>query len=174
MTDRVTADDLPLLERRRVEARVLVPLIRALQERFGSEAVNGVVAGVISELARSQGADQRGDHEVRVPDIRRLVRLTGPVAEGSLTATMHDGDDQNFGFDVTHCQFVEMYRELDASDLGFLLSCSRDFTYSEGLAPELSFSRSQTLMQGASFCDFRYSDPEALTPGPASPAPVVT
>ena len=156
MTERVTAEDLPLLERRRVEAQVLVPVIRALQECFGADAVNEVVARAISELARSQGASQRGDHEVRVPDIRRLVRQTGPVAEGSLTATIHEGDDQNFGFDVTHCQFVELYGELGASDLGFLLSCSRDFTYYQGLAPELEFSRSQTLMQGASFCDFRY------------------
>ncbi len=51
----------------------------------------------------------------------------------------------------------KMYEEMGARDLGFLLSCNRDFAMFEGLAPELRFTRTQTLMEGADFCDFRYS-----------------
>jgi len=57
---------------------------------------------------------------------------------------------------VTRCRFAEMYRGMGASDLGFLLSCSRDFSLSEGYSDALHLERTQTIMQGAAFCDFRY------------------
>jgi hypothetical protein len=70
-----------------------------------------------------------------------------------------ENDETHFGFNVTRCKFVEMYEEMGARDLGFLLSCNRDFAMFEGMAPELAFERTQTRMQGAAFCDFRYRKP---------------
>jgi hypothetical protein len=153
-----TADELTLLERRRVEAGVLVPLIRAFQSEFGAEAVNPIVARVIREIARSQGEAQRATAPVNtVADMRRRFGHGGPVSEGSLTVEVVEGDEDHFGFNVVRCQFVEMYREMGAGDLGFLLSCNRDFASFAGLAPGLDFDRTQTRMEGAPFCDFRYS-----------------
>jgi L-2-amino-thiazoline-4-carboxylic acid hydrolase len=31
-----------------------------------------------------------------------------------------------------------------------------DFPFAEGLGPDIKFTRTQTIMQGASRCDFRY------------------
>ena len=153
-----TGEELTLLERRKVEAGVLVPLIRAFQAEFGAEAVNPIVARVIQEIARSQGESQRAQSAVNtVADMRERFGRGGPVSEGSLTVEVVAGDEDHFGFNVTHCQFVEMYREMGAGDLGFLLSCNRDFASFSGLAPGLNFDRTQTRMQGAPFCDFRYS-----------------
>ena len=155
-----TLEDLSLLERRRVEAMVLIPVIRALQERFGVEAVNEVVGEAIRDLARSQGAAIAQVHPVdTVVQLRKRFQGAGALSEGSLTIKVVQDDDTNFGFNVTHCQFVDMYASLDASDLGFLLSCNRDYASFEGMAPGLAFERTQTRMQGAAFCDFRYSDP---------------
>ena len=36
------------------------------------------------------------------------------------------------------------------------LSCQRDFSLAEGFSPEIQLTRTQTLMGGASFCDFRF------------------
>jgi predicted ArsR family transcriptional regulator len=153
-----TAEELTLLERRKVEAGVLVPLIRALQAEFGEERVNPIVARTIQQIARSQGEAQRAAAPVdTVADIRARFGRGGPVSEGSLTVEVVEGDDDHFGFNVTHCRFVEMYREMGAGDLGFLLSCNRDFASFAGMAPGLAFERTQTRMQGAPFCDFRYS-----------------
>ena len=41
-------------------------------------------------------------------------------------------------------------------DIGHLLSCNRDATFCEGYDPRLKLTRTQTIMQGASHCDFRY------------------
>jgi predicted ArsR family transcriptional regulator len=149
--------DLPLLERRRIEAGVLIPVIRAMQAEFGEEPVNEVVGRAIRDIARAQG-----EAEARRTNVRTVAdvgdRLRGSVlAEGSLIVDVVEQTSERFGFNVTRCMFMEMYEEMGALDLGYLLSCNRDFAMFEGLAPDLQFSRSQTRMEGAAFCDFRYS-----------------
>jgi hypothetical protein len=146
-----TAADLPLLERRRIEAGVLIPLIRAMQSEFGEERVNEIVR----EIARSQGeADRERAHIETMADVSRRLQ-TGVLAEGSLLVDVVEDDEARFGFNVTRCKFQEMYHEMGAADLGYLLSCNRDFALFEGL----DFSRTQTRMEGAAHCDFRYAKP---------------
>lgn len=41
-------------------------------------------------------------------------------------------------------------------EIGHLLSCQRDGTFCEGYDPKLKLTRTQTIMQGASHCDFHY------------------
>ncbi len=148
--------DLTLLERRRLEAGVLVPVIRAMQAEFGEERVNEVVGRTIQDVARAQGEEAR-----RAANIDTMGALAdrfqnGVLREGSLTVDVVENDDTRFGFNVTRCKFMEMYEEMGARDLGFLLSCGRDFAMFEGMAPDLAFERTQTRMQGATHCDFRY------------------
>ena len=59
-------------------------------------------------------------------------------------------------FDVERCRYAEMYKEMGLGEIGHLLSCQRDATFCQGYDPRLKFTRSQTIMQGASHCDFRY------------------
>ncbi len=40
--------------------------------------------------------------------------------------------------------------------IGHLMSCNRDGTFCEGYDPRLKLTRTQTIMQGASHCDFSY------------------
>jgi len=152
-----TAADLPLLERRRIEAGVLVPLIRALQAEFGEERVNQVAAEAIRAIARAQGEAERERRAIISMDDIADRTQRGPLGEGSLTAEIVEQDEDHYGFNVTRCRFHEMYNEMGAGDLGFLLSCNRDFAYFEALAPDVHFDRTQTRMQGAAFCDFRYT-----------------
>lgn len=148
--------DLTLLERRRIEAGVLVPIIRAMQAEFGAERVNAVVAETIRGIARAQGETER--RRAGIDTVQQLSdRMTnGVLREGSLIVDVVEQDDTRFGFNVTRCKFKEMYDEMGAGDLGFLLSCNRDYAMFEGLAPGLEFTRTQTRMEGADYCDFRY------------------
>jgi hypothetical protein len=41
-------------------------------------------------------------------------------------------------------------------EIGHLLSCNRDRAFCEGYDPKLKLERTQTIMQGASHCDFKY------------------
>ena len=149
--------ELPLLDRRRIEAGVLVPIIRAMQAEFGEEKVNAVVGETIRKLAREQGEQARRGKNIDTMAALAEHFENGTLREGSLIVEIVENDDARFGFNVTRCKFMEMYEEMGARDLGFLLSCNRDFAMFAGMAPELAFGRTQTRMEGAPHCDFRYA-----------------
>ena len=61
-----------------------------------------------------------------------------------------------FEINVTGCRYAKFYKELDAPELGFLLICNADFQWVEGFGDDVQLTRTQTIMQGADHCDFRY------------------
>jgi len=147
---------LTLLQRRGIEAEVLIPLIRRLERELGRERAHQLARETIAEIAREQGRavaaglgrrDLEGFHE---------VRDTWSGAGGDLTIETLREDGERLDFNVTRCRFAEMYERLGARDLGFVLSCGRDYTLSEGYSSDLELVRTQTIMQGAPYCDFRY------------------
>lgn len=156
--------ELTLLERRKLEAAVLIPVIRAMQAEFGEERVNAVVGRTIREIAFAQG--QEAGRAANMDTLGAVSQRfqEGVLREGSLIVDVVEDDDRSFGFNVTRCKFMEMYEEMGARDLGYLLSCNRDFAMFEGMAPGLAFDRTQTRMEGAGFCDFRYQAREPALP----------
>ncbi len=46
---------------------------------------------------------------------------------------------------------------LGVPELGAILSCNRDAASIAGFNPDVALTRTQTLMGGASHCDFRYA-----------------
>lgn len=51
---------------------------------------------------------------------------------------------------------IFLYRALGSSELGALLSCNRNFALIEGFNPDGRLTRTQTIMEGATHCDFRF------------------
>src|SRR5438093_2045771 len=54
-----SVDDVPLLVRREIEARIIAPFVDALAQRFGREPVLEVLRETILSLARQQGAESQ-------------------------------------------------------------------------------------------------------------------
>ena len=69
---------------------------------------------------------------------------------------MREQTDERLSFDVTRCRYAEMYRTLGIPELGDVLSCNRDAALIEGFNAGVTLTRTGTIMQGASCCDFRY------------------
>lgn len=60
---------------------------------------------------------------------------------------------------VTRCLWADMFRKLDAAELGYALYCASDYGYCEGLNPNITFTRTKTIMQGDDCCDHTYDLP---------------
>src|SRR5882724_9585768 len=76
---------------------------------------------------------------------------------GSLEIEVREQSDQSFRFNVVKCRYAETYKAMGLGEIGHLLSCNRDGAFCEGYDPKLKLERSQTIMQGASHCDFKYT-----------------
>jgi hypothetical protein len=148
-------DDVPLIIRREIEARVLAPFVDALAQRFGREAVVEILRETITKIAREQGGQMASACGGR--DLAAFKRLTDKWRQGgALELHVLQHNERHYDFDVLRCQFAEMYRRLGIPELGEVLSCNRDFEASEGFNPNLKLTRTQTIMGGAPHCDFRY------------------
>ena len=76
---------------------------------------------------------------------------------GALEIDVLDKSETEYSFNVTRCRYAEMYKKLGLEDLGSLLSCARDFNMATGFNKRIKLRRTQTIMDGASHCDFRYT-----------------
>ena len=74
----------------------------------------------------------------------------------ALDYSVRGQSEDTFEVDVTGCRYAEFYKELGEPELGFLLVCGSDAPFAEGLGSDMKLTRTQTIMQGASHCDFRY------------------
>jgi hypothetical protein len=145
-----------VLKRRAIEARIVAPIVEAMAREFGRERVLAVVRQVIEGVARTQGA------ELAVAcGGNGLTEFQGTLDRWTADDALHtevlvqDGD--RLHFNVTRCRYAEMYRELGMPELGAILSCSRDAALIEGFNPTVQLTRTQTILGGATHCDFRYA-----------------
>ncbi len=54
----------------------------------------------------------------------------------------------------------EIEARMDVGDLGYYLSSSRDAAFAREFNPDIRMTRTQTIMPGAAFCDFRFHHAE--------------
>ena len=144
-----------LLQQREIEAKIVGPIFRAFAQEVGEPRAREILVGAIRDLARNAGsaaATACGGN-----DLQQLSSTIENWRAGqALTLDILHRDDQSLEFNVTRCQFAEMYRRLGLEELGPILSCDRDAAMIEGFNPEIEFQRTQTIMEGAAHCDFRY------------------
>lgn len=144
-----------VLTRRETEARILMPIIKALGERFGSSEVTEVVRDAIIRVAQEQGAalaEQMGGESID----HFADSLQYWTQDGALEIDVLEKDQDTFSFNVTRCRYAELYRSLGIPELGAVLSCNRDYALIEGFNDGVELTRTKTIMDGATHCDFRY------------------
>jgi len=145
-----------ILTRREIEARIAGPLIRAFVAEIGEERALEIARKVITSLARENGEMLRklaGGNTLA--DFARGIPLWS--RDDALTLDLLESTPERISMNVTRCRYAEMYRELGMADLGFALSCARDFALVEGFNNRIKLERTQTIMEGADHCDFRFT-----------------
>lgn len=149
-------NDLPILERRRIEAMILKHVLDVVTERSGRAEAEAVIGEACSRSAIEQGKGLAADlgHAPDLDDFAAI--LPNWTKEDALELKVLTTDTDKMEFNVTRCRYSEMYQEMGLGDIGHLLSCNRDGDFCIGYNPDIELTRTQTLMSGASHCDFRY------------------
>lgn len=143
-----------ILAKRRAQAEVVKPIYEALKKEFGTVVARRIIGDAIREAAIEEGkafACREGEG----PNLERYAALL-PLwtKDDALTIEPIRQTNEEFIYRVTRCRYAEMYKEMGLSEIGDLLSCSRDGSFCEGYDPQIHLTRTQTIMQGASHCDF--------------------
>jgi predicted ArsR family transcriptional regulator len=146
-----------LIDKAKIQAQVLVALVRALRAELGKEKADTLVKQALGDWSRrlfaeiGQGIEGSGR--------RRWAKMQGALNDISrlaVEATEPVRDADRLEFDVTRCGYAEFFRDLNEPELGALLVCATDFDIAATSGGEVTLEREQTIMQGAPSCTFRY------------------
>jgi hypothetical protein len=152
MPDEISIDH---VQRRKIEARVLIPFIAACRERFGDGPTDEVVSATIRALASEEGAKWAERFGRDIAGLRQLAETVW-AGSGGLDIEVVEQAADRLDFNVTRCRYAEFYKELGLAALGIRVHCDRDHAMIDGFNDELELVRSQTIMAGGSCCDFRF------------------
>lgn len=149
-----------VIEQAKIQAQVLVPLVKALQAELGEARANTIVRKALGDLYRGFGEEfwKAKNKDKNESDLGKAVSsaFRTYAREDALAYDVIEETADAFAFDVTRCAYAEFYKELGEPELGFLLICTADFATADGFGPDIRLTRTQTIMQGADHCDFRY------------------
>jgi L-2-amino-thiazoline-4-carboxylic acid hydrolase-like protein len=147
---------IPVIEQAKIQARVLVPLVKTLQAELGEERANAIVRKALGDMYRTLGEQWWQAQKPSSLADNMAAAFDRFAAGDALDYEVIKQSPDAFQVNVTGCRYAQFYKELGAPELGFLLVCSADFPMAEGFGPDIKLARTQTIMQGADHCDFLY------------------
>jgi len=146
---------LTMLEKRRIEAAILGEVYEVLRERHGKDEAQQVIGTAVKRSATTQSQELRDQQEGH--DLLSLAELTKQwETGGALSREVLEKTPEVYDFNTVHCSYAKMYQEMGLGEIGHLLSCIRDQNFASGFNPDIELTVTQTIMEGAEFCDFRY------------------
>lgn len=150
-------DGLSMLEKRKIEAEILKEVYETLKASHGEEVARQTITESVRRSAITQArafaaAASGGPSLKAFQDVMPLW-----TKGGALEIEVKEQTDASFAFNVVRCRYAETYKAMGLGEIGHLLSCNRDGAFCEGYDPKLKLERTQTIMQGAGHCNFRYT-----------------
>ena len=148
-----------LIERAKIQAEVLVPVLKAFRAELGEERANRIAWQALAqwrrETARAIAAELPGSPREKW---QAAMEASRPIIGDSVDFDVLKQSEDAFDFNITGCRFAEFFRQLGEPELGFALLCSFDDAMAEEIGTgEVELKRTGTIMQGAQHCDFRYA-----------------
>jgi hypothetical protein len=157
MSQSAHPEGLSMLDKRKIEAEILKEVYLTLKQSHGEEVARKTVA----ESVRRSAIEQARAFAEAAPGGTSLKAFQDVMPlwtkGGALEIEVKEQSDSSFAFNVVRCRYAETYKAMGLGEIGHLLSCNRDGAFCEGYDPKLKLERNQTIMQGATHCDFRYS-----------------
>ena len=156
MTNPAHPEGLAMLEKRKIEAEILKEVYETLKESHGVRVARKTIAESVRRSAIEQARSVRRVGAGR--DVTEsLPGRDAAVDQGRSARDRDQGTDRH----ELHLQrgALPLRRYLQGDGFGrdrSSLSCNRDGAFCEGYDPKLKLERTQTIMQGASHCDFHY------------------
>ena len=148
--------EIGILARRRIEAGIIAPIYEEMCRQIGEAQARSILDTAIRQAAIKAGQD----FAAKTPggtSLRTFQELQDLwTQDDALVIEVTKATDEEFHYNVKRCRYAETYREMGLGHIGHLLSCNRDGVFCVGYDPRITLERSQTVMEGASHCDFRY------------------
>src|SRR5215469_11862797 len=101
-----------VIEQAKIQARVLVPLVKALQAELGEARANALVRKALCDIYRRYGEEfWKAKNETSLG--KAIASAFSTYArDDALEFSVHEQSEDAFAFDVTRCRYAQFYKEL--------------------------------------------------------------
>ncbi len=144
------------LQRREIQAPLVACLLREFAAEIGYDKTIALATSAIQKDAMANGRMMAEKYSGS--SFKELLHIVQEVwaEDGALEYNLIEQSDQKLSFDVHRCRYAELYDRLGVKEFGYCLSCCRDEAFTWGFNPRMRLLRTQTIMEGSAFCDFRF------------------
>ncbi|OGR34531.1 MAG: hypothetical protein A2051_08280 [Desulfovibrionales bacterium GWA2_65_9] len=147
---------LSLLERRAIEAEMLLRVFDAASASVGPERAQRILEQAVDSAALAAGQAFASTALQGGPSLAHFALVLERWQEGGVLDIRDIRQDQTaLRFTVTRCGYVQRYADLGVpAHLCAVFSCRRDAAFAEGYSPHLAMERQETIAEGHAACRF--------------------
>jgi len=134
----------------KMHSKMVIPIFRELEKEIGKKRAHALVgraiAGAYVDYRKLRGFEANSH-----PRVEQEGEDAFPVEQEVI-----DDTEESYCYNITDCLFAEYFRSIGEPEIGALMTCGVDFTAEDLVRPNWEFDRTETRMQGASHCGFRW------------------
>jgi hypothetical protein len=135
----------------------LIILAHEMEKTLGTEKTHSIIKEAFyQEMYKSVTEEMKELGPVeKFTDFIRIEKEDNerPSVTSTVTIAYERETDTELELHVTKCLEAEVFRELEAADLGYLIVCNPDHAYAKACNPRVKLRRSKTLMRGDPYCN---------------------
>ncbi len=155
--DLTDENKLPLLDEIKVQTKVIKTILDALRAELGKEKADALIYNAlrphIRDVYHKIGKRKSGNPYEKWEKVWEEIR---PRIGENVEREFVINDSNACEYNVRKCKFAEFFKEIGEPELGMIMMCDFDYYIAEIGKPVVELTRTQTLMEGADYCDFRY------------------
>lgn len=137
-----------------------VELVRELEGFMGKEKAHETVEKVFERMATDLAKKQAEEKPINnFEEYKNAFKesMKQPFHSHAINSTIVEETSKKLSANMTECLFAKTFKEMNATDLGYIMCCKLDFATTKISNPKLKLTRTKTLMQGDECCNFTYT-----------------
>lgn len=148
-------EQLPYLERVKIQSEILLPLYKRLRTELGNERAAALLREAVAEYATNLGKSIADT--IPGTGLQKVRALMPMFTAGNALVVEPVADNARELFlNVRGCKYAEHFKAIGEPEFGAMLTCEMDPPMMEGIGSDVRMDRTQTIATGGSHCDFRW------------------
>jgi hypothetical protein len=135
----------------------MVEMAREMEKELGKEKALEIVGRVCDRMAVAsvermmEGREPIRDMGDFISLYREMMEL--PYYKHAVTCTFEEESEDGLLVRITECLSAKVFKDMDATDIGYVMCCRPDHAVAKAYSPNIKFKRTKTLMEGDEECD---------------------
>jgi len=138
-----------------------ISLVREFERRFGKEKVHGILKeyyGSQSVASCKSMVENLENPISSIDDFRKFIKDldSRPFSQKTMINEHPESPPGQAIRTTKHCLWADIFKELDAADIGKIMLCDTDLLTAPVFHPMIRLKRTKTIMEDDDCCDFTY------------------